>query len=196
VSAELLYKDGLILVVNKPAGIASTPTARTPHLDLAALTFGKTTLPQVAHRLDKETTGCLVLGRHPRALRTLGELFQQRKIVKTYWAIVQGNWPAGLERVDEAIEGQEAATLITGRRECGGNTWLELRPLTGRTHQLRIHCATQGHPIVGDTRYGAQTPGTLLLHARRVEIPLHPKKAPVAVEAPLPASWPEWSEKS
>lgn len=195
-SVDLLFKDGLILVVNKPAGVASTPTARASHLDLSTLTFGKTTLPQVAHRLDKETTGCLVLGRHARALRTLADLFQQRKIAKTYWAIVEGTWPEGLERVDDPVDGQEASTLVRPLAQLEIGTWLELRPLTGRTHQLRIHCAAHGHPILGDSRYGAKKPGALLLHARRVEIPLYPKKPAIAVEAPLPASWPELSEKN
>ncbi|MBN9418998.1 MAG: RluA family pseudouridine synthase [Candidatus Eremiobacteraeota bacterium] len=181
----VLYKDGMMLVIDKPAGWSCTPTGPGVHLTnyLQALTFGKTTLPQVAHRLDRETTGCLLLGRHPRALRDLGQLFQDRKIRKTYWALVRGHWPEALDRLDQPIQGQEAVTLVKVRQASSEQSWLELEPLTGRTHQLRIHCSQAGFPILGDDKYGGGE-GPMKLHARRLEVPLYKKRAPVVVEAP------------
>lgn len=181
----VLYKDGMMLVLDKPAGWNCTPSGPGVHLTnyLQALTFGKTTLPQVAHRLDRETTGCLVLGRHARALRDLGKLFQERKITKIYWALVRGCWPQDVHRLETPIQGQEAVTLVKVLRSGPRESWLELQPLTGRTHQLRIHCAEVGHPILGDSKYGGgEEP--MKLHARRVEVPLYPKRPAVVVEAP------------
>lgn len=194
VSPDVLYKDGLILVLNKPAGLECTPAGKGPHLRLQDFTFGKTTLPQVAHRLDRDTSGCLVLGRHPRALRLLAELFRDRKVRKTYCAVVEGRWPEEVTQMDAPIEGKEAVTRVRLLRAERNRSWLELEPLTGRTHQLRIHCRQQGHPIAGDARYGARTGGRLLLHALRIEIPLSKNRAPTVVEAPLPANWPGTSD--
>jgi tRNA pseudouridine32 synthase/23S rRNA pseudouridine746 synthase len=180
----VIYKDGLILVLNKPAGWASTPSGPGHHLTdvLPQLTFGKTTLPQVAHRLDRETSGCLILGRHARALRSLAELFQQGKIRKTYWAIVEGS--CRFEGLYESpIEGKAAATEVKVRANRGDWTWLELHPLTGRNRQLRRHCAELGHAIRGEKT------APLMLHALEVEVPLYPKKAPLVVRAPLPGYW-------
>jgi len=190
---RVLYRDGMMLVLDKPAGWSCTPSGPGVHLTrfLPALTFGKTTLPQVAHRLDRETTGCLLLGRHPRALRELGRLFQERKISKTYWAMVHGDWPEELTRLEQPIEGQEAVTMVRCVQRFEGQSWLELKPLTGRTHQLRLHCSGQGHAIVGDSKYGGGE-GPMKLHAQRLEIPFYPKKAAIVVEAaPPPLFTPE-----
>ncbi|MBS2038024.1 RluA family pseudouridine synthase [bacterium] len=186
----VLYKDGMMLVINKPAGWNCTPTGPGVHLTsfLPALTFGKTTLPQVAHRLDRDTTGCLLLGRHARALRDLGQLFLERKIKKTYWALVRGHWPAEITQMEQPLDGQEAVTLVLSRELRDGHSWLELQPLTGRTHQLRLHCSGQGFPIAGDAKYGGGQ-GAMKLHARRLEIPYYPKKAAIVVEAPVPDGW-------
>ena len=211
----MLYRDGLILVINKPAGMAvHKGRGAGAVLDRMALRFGKEKPPEVAHRLDRDTTGCLVLGRHPKALRMLAELFAQGKIAKTYWAVVDGRPPekgvieapirqveGPRTKVEISANGQPARTEFRVLQAGESTTWLELKPRTGRTHQLRIHLAHIGHPILGDPLYGdfagpagagAQTkrkPPGLLLHARKVEIPLYPRKAPVAVEAPLPESW-------
>lgn len=190
---EVLYKDGLILVLNKHAGLSCTPNSRDQTCLtswLGQLTFGKTTLPQVAHRLDRETSGCLILGRHPRALRQLGQLFQQRQIEKTYWAVVEGRFSHEAVDIDEPIDQQSAQTGV--RRLYLGPDWslLELQPRTGRTHQLRIHCAGLGHPIRGDQRYGrARARSQLMLHALKVSLPLYKRKPPLVVEAPLGIHW-------
>jgi tRNA pseudouridine32 synthase/23S rRNA pseudouridine746 synthase len=171
---------------------------------LDQLRFGLPRSPELAHRLDKDTSGCLVLGRHPRALRDLGALFASGKVTKTYWAVVEGGPPEDAGRIDMALAkrspergwwmkpdaaGQAAITdfRVLGRGD--GLTWLELKPLTGRTHQLRVHCASSGFPIVGDEVYGTapRFGGPILhLHARAVSVPLVPKKPAVEAQAPAP----------
>jgi tRNA pseudouridine32 synthase/23S rRNA pseudouridine746 synthase len=209
--ARLLYRDGLMLVLDKPAGIAvhkGPKGGASLEDDFGALRFGLPRNPSLAHRLDRETAGCLVLGRHHKALEKLGLLFKQGRIAKTYWAIVEGGpeAPSGLidlplGRLDPARgwwmkvdpDGQPSQTrwTVAGRGEFSGRrvAWLALEPLTGRTHQLRVHCAAQGWPIVGDGVYGAApkggAPGLQLL-ARRVVVPLSKANPPIVVEAPAP----------
>jgi tRNA pseudouridine32 synthase/23S rRNA pseudouridine746 synthase len=208
--ARLLYRDGLMLILDKPAGIAVHKGPKGgPSLedDFDALRFGLPRKPALAHRLDRETAGCLVLGRHHKALEKLGLLFKQGKIAKTYWAIVAGGPAEGhglidkpLGRLDEArgwwmkvaADGQPARTRwrVLGRGEwCDARVaWLELTPLTGRTHQLRVHTSSEGWPIVGDAIYGDRSLRGISLHllARRVEVPISNNKPPVIVEAPAP----------
>ena len=210
--SRLLYRDGLMLVIDKPAGIA---VHRGPNggesLEDAfdALRFGLPRQPALAHRLDRDTSGCLVLGRHRKALAQLGKLFKSGAIAKTYWAVVEG----APEEEDGVIElplgrldvtrgwwmkhdpgGQPAATRwrVLGRaaNEPGAQrTWLALEPLTGRTHQLRVHCAEMGWPILGDAIYGnapRQGGPPLHLHARAIAVPLYKNRAPIRVTAPVP----------
>ena len=175
--ARLLYRDGLMLVFDKPAGVAVHPGPKgggSIQDDFDALRFGLPRKPGLAHRLDRDTAGCLVLGRHHKALEKLGLLFKQGKIGKTYWAIVagspeseEGTIDLPLGRLDDKIgwwmkvdpDGQKSLTLwrVKGRGTWRGApiAWLELEPKTGRTHQLRVHCASQGWPIFGDPIYGA-----------------------------------------
>jgi tRNA pseudouridine32 synthase/23S rRNA pseudouridine746 synthase len=208
---RVLYRDGLILVIDKPAGFAVHPgPGGGPDLESGfdALRFGLPHPPALAHRLDRDTSGCLVLGRHPKALRRVGALFAAGKVEKVYWAIVagrpgedQGHIEAPLARLSRgngwriAVDpaGQQAVTdyrvLATG----GGRAWLELRPRTGRTHQIRVHCAALGCPVVGDPVYGSRDNpadrryrAPLLLHARSISLPLYPAKPPLEVTAPSP----------
>ncbi|MGA3139750.1 MAG: RNA pseudouridine synthase [Xanthobacteraceae bacterium] len=226
--SRLLYRDGLMLVIDKPAGMAvhaGPPNSRNQnesvedHFD--ALRFGLPRPPSLAHRLDKDTTGCLILGRHRKALAQLGKLFKSRAIDKLYWAVVEGRpateegvieFPLG--RLDDTIgwwmkhdpNGQPAVTkwkvlgrafaaLRTGEAsersdERKDFTWLALEPLTGRTHQLRVHCAEMGWPIVGDGIYGnapRQGGPILHLHAREIVVPLYKNRPPIRVTAPVPA---------
>ena len=170
--ARLLYRDGLMLVIDKPAGIAvhRGPKGGASLEDyFDALRFGLPRQPALAHRLDKDTSGCLVLGRHRKALALLGKLFKQGKVGKTYWAVVEGAPEADEGRIDIPLgklddergwwmkpdpHGAPAATTwkVMGRGD--GLTWLALEPLTGRTHQLRVHCAEMGLPVLGDNIYG------------------------------------------
>ncbi len=195
--SRLLYRDGLMLVIDKPAGLAvhrgpNGGESLEDHFD--ALRFGLPRAPALAHRLDRDTSGCLVLGRHRKALAQLGKLFKNGAIDKTYWAVVEGA-PGGRRRrnrtaarpprrdarlVDEArsrrpaggdqVEGDGASHPPTATSTCQC-TWLALEPLTGRTHQLRVHCAEMGWPILGDAIYGTapRSGGPALhLHAREI----------------------------
>src|SRR4051794_32305100 len=211
--ARLLYRDGLMLVIDKPAGFAvhrgpKGGESLEDHFD--ALRFGLPRAPSLAHRLDRDTSGCLVLGRHRKALEKLGALFKQGKISKTYWAVVEGG-PEGEEgvidlplgRLDagrgwwmkvDPLAGLPSKTLwkVLGRGEHAGKpaAWMEFQPLTGRTHQLRVHSSALGWPIAGDPIYGSEGRESELplhLHARGVKIPLSNNKPPVEVEAPVPA---------
>ncbi|MBV1700450.1 MAG: RNA pseudouridine synthase [Hyphomicrobiales bacterium] len=206
-NARLLYRDGLMLVIDKPAGIA---VHRGPkggdnleaHFD--ALRFGLPRNPALAHRLDRDTSGCLVLGRHHKALEKLGLLFKQGKISKTYWAVVEGNPEADSGLIDLPLGrldatrgwwmqvdplGQPAQTRWQVLGRAGGHSWLALEPLTGRTHQLRVHCAAMGWPILGDPVYGNKPadPLPMHLHARQIIVPISANKEPIHVEAPVPA---------
>jgi tRNA pseudouridine32 synthase/23S rRNA pseudouridine746 synthase len=207
-----------MLVVDKPAGYAvhrgpKGGEALEDYFD--ALRFGLPRAPALAHRLDRDTSGCLVLGRHRKALALLGKLFKQGKVAKTYWAVVEGGPDADEGRIDIALAKRDesrgwwmkadphglpsATTWKVMGRDANGHTWLALEPLTGRTHQLRVHCAEMGFPIVGDTIYGTQaslrslrnenSPRTggppLHLHAREVTVPISKNKPPVTVTAPV-----------
>ncbi|CAA2139310.1 Ribosomal large subunit pseudouridine synthase A (plasmid) [Methylobacterium bullatum] len=211
IGARLLYRDALVLVIDKPAGLPVHPGPKggetlTDHLD--ALRFGLPRRPEAAHRLDRDTSGCLALGRHAKALARLNKLFAASGTVgKTYWAIVEGGPSEDEGRIDLPLArrsddprswwmktdpaGDPSLTTwrVLGRSPDRSLAWLALSPVTGRTHQLRVHCAAMGWPILGDTIYGTAPrsggPG-LQLHARALTLPLYPKKPPIVVEAPAP----------
>jgi tRNA pseudouridine32 synthase / 23S rRNA pseudouridine746 synthase len=205
--ARLLFRDGLMLVIDKPYGIAVHRGPKGGNCledQFSTLRFGLPRSPSLAHRLDRETTGCLVLGRHRKALARLGSLFKNGRVKKTYWAIVhntppqpQGLIDLPLGRLDDSRgwwmkidpNGASAQTRWTLLASAAGRSWLALEPLTGRTHQLRVHCAAMGWPIVGDAIYGMAGPAgfqRLQLHAREIVIPLYQNKPAISVIAPLP----------
>lgn len=207
IMARLLHRDASILILDKPPGLpvhrekgAAQRETLTDWLD--ELRFGLPRRPELVHRLDRETSGCLVLGRHARALARLSALFASGEVEKCYWAVVEGrpdqdegmiDMPLseetrslGPRRMRPDPSGKPAVTRWQVLGSTGGRSWLALYPLTGRTHQLRVHCAASGWPIVGDLRYGGGR-GQLLLHARRVVIPFQPRKPSVVADAPPPA---------
>ncbi|MEI8393842.1 MAG: RNA pseudouridine synthase [Rhodospirillaceae bacterium] len=206
---NLLYRDGLMLIIDKPAGLpvhAGPGGGANLEQYLDAFRFGLPTRPALAHRLDRDTSGCLILGRHRKALARLGKLFAAGRIEKTYWAVVQGTPPAEQGRIDLALAKRSTANrgwwmkpdpdgqaAITDYRVCGsgdGISWLELHPRTGRTHQIRVHCAEIGCPLLGDPIYGGarDTGGVPLhLHARSISVPLYPNKPAIVATAPIPA---------
>jgi tRNA pseudouridine32 synthase/23S rRNA pseudouridine746 synthase len=215
--SRLLYRDGLMLVIDKPPGFAvhrGPKGGESLEDHFGALRFDLPRVPALAHRLDRDTSGCLVLGRHRKALAQLGKLFKTGAIGKTYWAVVEGGPEAEegqielpLGRLDVARgwwmkhdpSGQPAVTKwkvmernsFTSPRKDDGTalTWLALEPLTGRTHQLRVHCTAMGWPIVGDAIYGtAPRAGgpPLHLHAREVVVPLYKNRSAIRVTAPVP----------
>lgn len=200
-SRILLLRDDA-LVLNKPAGLATHrgPRGGASMEDwLPALQMGRRHLPQPAHRLDQDTAGCLVLGRTKPALAALGGLFTKGLAQKTYWAVVQGG-PAEDAgeialpirkistrekgwRMEAHADGLASLTRFRCLGRGAGMAWLELAPETGRTHQLRVHCAAMGWPILGDALYGASGAGGLHLLARAIALPLEP---PLRAEAPPP----------
>ena len=206
--SRLLYRDGLMLVIDKPAGVAVHKGPKGGACledDFPALQFGLPKPPALAHRLDRETSGCLVLGRHRKALANLSDLFRHGKVGKLYWAVIEGGPQEAEGRIDIGLsklddnrgwwmkpdpKGLPSATTWTVLGRSDGLTWLALEPLTGRTHQLRVHCAAMKWPIVGDNIYGnAPRSGgpRLQLHAREVTVPLYKNREPIRVTAPVPA---------
>jgi RluA family pseudouridine synthase len=202
---RVLFRDAMMLVIDKPAGLpVHAGPGGGPNLEqyFPPLTFGLPRLPALAHRLDRDTSGCLILGRHRKALARLGKLFQNGKIEKTYWAVVEGTPAESSGRIDLPLlkvsrkdhwrmypdpAGQSAITDYQVMGSAGGLSWIEFHPRTGRTHQIRVHAVAIGCPIVGDTIYGRPDDSTgLNLHSRGVIVPLYPTRDPIAVTAPPP----------
>lgn len=208
---RVLFRDGLMLVVDKPAGIAVHAGPKgglTLDAGFDALRFGLPRPPQLAHRLDRETSGCLVLGRHPKALASLGKLFASGRVEKTYLAVVRGKLPAKQGRIERPLskrsatrgwwmkvdpEGQPSVTDYLVLAEAESLSLVRLSPLTGRTHQLRVHMAAEGVPILGDRIYGREPAPPagppLHLHSWRIAVPLYPNRPAIEVEAPLPPAF-------
>ena len=223
VERMILYQDEQIIVLNKPAGL---PTQGGPgisrHLDgmLRTLATSSQDKPRLVHRLDRDTSGVLVVARSPGVAAKLAAAFRSRAVQKIYWAIVvgrpvpvSGRVELALSRGDPSFAGArgarvsiaepgdaDAAHAITDYRTLDHAArklaWLELSPLTGRTHQLRVHCVSLGAPILGDEAYGVwrESGNTALvdglseqlhLHARRLTLP-HPSGGTLIVEADLP----------
>ena len=215
----ILYEDDHVMVLNKPFGIAvqgGTGTKR--HIDglLAGMADRFGGRPRLVHRLDRDTTGVLLVAKHRDAAASLGRIFQTRSAAKTYWALVKGvpkppqgkieaalvkaAGPGGEDRVRKALPGEQDKAMHAAThysvvdRVAHKAAWVSLKPVTGRQHQLRAHMALIGHPIVGDNKYEGDTAladsgieTKLHLHARRLVIP-HPMAGEprIDVTAPLP----------
>ena len=208
----VLWEDDEVLILNKPAGLAvQGGTKTTHHIDRLLSAWGEgVDRPRLVHRLDRDTSGVLILGKTPAAAARLSGAFAKRKAQKTYWALVAGapRPPEGvieLHLVKKGVGDRELVVpadpkdpagdpadteFVTISRASQRVTWMALRPLTGRTHQLRAHMKAIGHPILGDPKYGDEASAELSeglklqLHARRVTLP-HPSGGMIVVEAPI-----------
>jgi tRNA pseudouridine32 synthase / 23S rRNA pseudouridine746 synthase len=191
--SRVLHRDAEMIILDKPAGL---PVHKGPgggdtlEAHFGLLRFGLPVSPALAHRLDKDTSGCLVLGRTGKALARLGRLFRDGGVEKTYWAVVAGAVAADEGLIDAPLArrsqdrrswwmkvdpaGDPSLTRWRVRGRSDGVAWLELSPETGRTHQLRVHCAHLGAPIAGDAIYGgdaaAAVARSLHLHARSIAL--------------------------
>jgi 23S rRNA pseudouridine1911/1915/1917 synthase len=210
---DIVYEDNEVLAVNKPAGLVVHPGAGTA---------GKTTLvegllatrtlppsddlarPGIVHRIDKETTGILVVAKTPLALVSLKRQFADRVVEKLYVALVVGSFresegcidapvgrdPRAPRRMAVRLDGRASETEFRVLQRRLDRSLVLVRPRTGRTHQIRVHFTYIGHPVVGDTLYGGPPNANLLLHAWKLTI-LHPATgAPLTFEAPAPATFP------
>jgi tRNA pseudouridine32 synthase/23S rRNA pseudouridine746 synthase len=205
----ILFEDAEALVIDKPAGLPlDQPRAGGPSLEdrLDDLRFGFQRAPAPVHRLDRDTSGCLLLARHPRALKRYAAAFEARQVGKTYWGVVagpvdedHGTIALNLSKISSerdgwrmipARAGKAAVThwRVLDRRE--GLTLVEFTPATGRTHQIRVHAASGlGHALLGDPVYGKAVQGKrTMLHAARLEVPREGKAAIIA-HAPMPADF-------
>ena len=207
----VIYKDEEVIVINKPEGLAvQGGSGMTKHVDglLDGLKYGKAR-PHLVHRLDKETSGVLILGRTPQATAFLTEAFRTKEAYKKYWALVVGkpekdkgtieapllkkSGKNGSEQVCVDKDGKKAVSDYQVLQTKKGISWVEFSPQTGRTHQLRVHSAYLGCPILGDEKYGKETldilkeldlPKRMYLHAVYLKIP-HPKGGFLKIFAPI-----------
>lgn len=212
--SRILYRDDDVIVLDKPAGLATQGgTGQSKNLDamLDVLRFDAAERPRLVHRLDKDTSGCLVLARTAAAATKLTAAFRSRDARKIYWAVTVGVPKPHKGRIDLPVakeagtrgermavdeeEGQSALTYYTVVEHAHKRAaFVALWPRTGRTHQLRVHMDAIGTPILGDGKYAGQgaflpgdtgLPRQLHLHARRIVMP-HPRGGAIDVTAPLP----------
>ena len=207
----ILYEDGEALVIDKPAGLpVDRPRKGGPCLDdhLERLKLGFQRAPVAVHRLDTDTSGCLLLARNPKALARFNKAFEERLVGKTYLAILAGHPPGtegtielSLAKISSADKGWRMIPAKKGKpaishwelvAELGPHSLIRFRPETGRTHQLRVHALKGlGAPLLGDPVYGAgPAPGAkrTMLHAESLTV-TRPGKTPIEARAPLPADF-------
>jgi 23S rRNA pseudouridine1911/1915/1917 synthase len=208
---DIVYEDGDVIVIDKPAGLTVHPAPGHPGHTLAnavlsylpSLTEEAGSLrPGLVHRLDKDTSGLLVVAKNRAAQADLSDQFKSRTVSKTYLVLVRGRLspesgiieadigrdPRNRQRMAVVAEGRAARTGYRVVRYVRDYSLLEIKPETGRTHQIRVHLAAIGHPVVGDTTYGVKSPylGRQFLHAARLGFRLPSTGKYVEFESPLP----------
>ncbi len=208
----ILYESRELLILNKPSGIAVHGGSGVSQgvIETLRAALPETRFLELVHRLDRDTSGCLLIAKKRSALRILHELLRKNGIDKRYLALVKGEWRGGEQRVAVPLrknqlssgerivrvdpQGKSAVTLFKPICQYQQATLVEVRLITGRTHQVRVHAAHIGHPVAGDEKYGdsffnktmrAAGLSRLFLHARSLDFQLAPDAAPVQVTAPL-----------
>jgi len=210
--SAILYEDEDLIVLNKPAGMAVHGGSG---VSLGVIEALRALRPEIrslelVHRLDRDTSGCLMIAKRRALLKVLHAFLREGQIEKIYWTLVKGHWQRDrgvdvplhknqlssgerMVRVDPVL-GQSAYTEFKVLKTYAQSTLLEVRPLTGRTHQIRVHAAYAGHPIAGDIKYGESGfnramkrlgLNRLFLHARKISIPWPTRHTPLTIEAPL-----------
>jgi 23S rRNA pseudouridine1911/1915/1917 synthase len=213
---EILYRDDAVIAVNKPAGLvvhagagahSGTLVNRLVHHFASLSQVGGELRPGIVHRLDRGTSGVLLVARTDAAHRALAAQFAGRTLEKTYLALVHGRMPSDSGRIAKPIardpvrrtrmtarlgRGRDALTEYRVLERFDGFTYLEVRIGTGRTHQIRVHLASLGHPVAGDRLYGAGARERFFLHAWRIAFTSPASGERIAVEAPVPPDLKQW----
>ncbi len=198
---DVLHLDNHLLVVRKPAGL---PVQRDESGDRSLLDVARAWLKLefdkpgnvfvgLVHRLDRPVEGVVILARTSKGASRLSAQFRERRIEKTYLTVVSGRPDPPSRRLEESLSGKSAILEFDTLRKAKGTTLLEVRPLTGRKHQIRKQLAAAGHPILGDLRYGATAPlpaRRIALFARAIGFEHPTLKTPLRIECPLPGWWP------
>ncbi len=216
---EILFEDEAVIAVNKPAGVvvhagagqhSGTLVNRLVHHFGSLSNVAGDLRPGIVHRLDRGTSGVLLVARTDAAHRHLAEQFASRKVEKTYLALVEGRVNAETGRILKPIardpvhrtkmtaklgHGRDAFTEFRVRERFEGFTYLEVRIGTGRTHQIRAHLASISHPVAGDRVYGARARERIFLHAWRIAFASPSTGDRVEVESPLPAELRQWLDE-
>jgi len=212
---DVLFENDDLLVINKPAGMVVHPALGHLHGTLVSAVLarapeveqvGEAERPGIVHRLDKDTSGLILIARNEAAQRALQSAFAERQVEKAYFALVDGRPPTATGRIDAhvgrdpshrqrmavvpASRGRPAVTQYATLEQFARHTWLEVYPHTGRTHQIRVHLSYVGCPIVGDRVYGRRAPSLgaarHMLHAARLRLTLPGEREAREFEAPLP----------
>lgn len=211
-AGRILYEDDNLLIINKPSGMSVHvgSTVRVGVIEAMRHMYPKLPHLELVHRLDSETSGCLILAKKRRVLREMHELLREGKVSKIYWALTKGIWKRSELRVDLPLhkdykdggkhvvevnsEGKSALTVFSSIQKFDAASLMEVKLYTGRTHQIRVHASHQGHPIAQDDRYGdlefnkeAKRRGLkrMFLHARSIEFTLPSADQRIKVIAPL-----------
>ncbi len=209
---RIIFEDENFLIINKPSGMSvhAGSTVRVGVVEALRHLYPKLVNLELAHRLDSETSGCLVLAKKKKILREVHGLLREGQVSKIYWALTMGKWTRSERRVDLALhkdyrdggkhvvevdkDGKSALTVFHPLEVFADASLMEVKLYTGRTHQIRVHAAHQGHPIAGDDRYGdpefnkiARQRGLkrMFLHARSIEFTLPSLNQHITVTAPL-----------
>ena len=199
---EVLFQDDDLLAVFKPRDWLTEAGHEGESLE-SWVRGNLCSKAAACHRLDKATTGVVLFRKNRKWLRELSHLFEEKRARKEYWAIVEGYWPAKMNRIETRIapvgdgtwmnckhEGKLAMTTFRVLGRTTSRTWLQVLPKTGRTHQIRLHCSYAGFPISGDHLYGSKSGVTwLALHARRLDFQHPGSEERLRIEARVPACW-------